>query len=202
MAGGAQSQVLLLQILCYVEVLFGSWVVYCRSLAARGSDQDGTSVVLLGAFIMMYGQVMLVYTIRTRVQSMKIPIGAALFAKAMLAVGSLAMAILMVEGARHNHKPTLQFALFLYAVLGLPFAAVVHRVTRNAWDEERARLAGMSQAERSERQKQLQPPPSMSAPEPYMQHAGGPQFTGPPQGGWEGNMTMSAGVAPPGPTWG
>mmetsp|Transcript_45667 Transcript_45667/g.106004 ORF Transcript_45667/g.106004 Transcript_45667/m.106004 type:complete len:185 (-) Transcript_45667:62-616(-) len=184
MAGGATQLYMLLQVLCYIEVFFGAFVVYSRNLASRVGDRDGHMAVVFGAAIMVFGQGALVYTIRAQSRTWRLPTAAMMFSKAMLAVGGISLAIMLIDARSHDNKHVMQFTLTIYAILGLPFAGVIHKVARLGEDSDRTRLGAMSQMELAERQKQVAPQSQQASPagfpEPY----------------------MSAGTVPPAPTWG
>lgn len=193
-----------LQLLSFLEVVFGMYNLYFRTQQRSNLDPNSTAGFVVGGVSVLYGQWLWITSLKMKEGDYKVPTASLMFMKVVLMAMVLLMFITTLE-ARHTTILT-QILLVSYGVAGFPFLAVIHSSSRGAGKGtgDKARQAELSSEEVAAMHggaPQSQVPYSMppSSAMPYDGGYGGPPPYGDPymQQGPPAFLQMQAGVAPP-----
>lgn len=165
MTGGSAT----LQGIAIMEMIYGGFHIFYKKSTKMNGDKDGFTGLLYGTVIVMFGQTLLLMTLKGN----KKPMVAALFFKAILCGSSLIFAMsLMTSNNKMQALP-----LILYCFFGIPFCALFQQWSRMGTGPSK-RLGDMSEAERAA-------------------SGGGAPQSGMPGSGMPPSMDMGMGGPPP-----
>eukprot|EP00928_Gymnodinium_smaydae_P007337 TRINITY_DN1264_c1_g1_i1.p1 TRINITY_DN1264_c1_g1~~TRINITY_DN1264_c1_g1_i1.p1 ORF type:complete len:184 (-),score=25.17 TRINITY_DN1264_c1_g1_i1:140-616(-) len=131
-----------MQAVAALEVAIGALFIFFRKeMRNKRVDKEGIVGLVFGSLVLIYGQTLWTLAFRQKTP----PVGMIIFVKFMLCACSLFYAISLM-----HEKKTVMVSVFLvvYALLGMPFAAVVHNSARNAYLHD-PRMGELTASERA-----------------------------------------------------